>query len=93
MPLYVLSINTPELVCPVANNDYEQARVSRTCGRVRVGWMSVFNPQPASGPLGKLHMRTAGRVGVFKPWTLDKRMHDRPRFRIRPRFRNVYKTY
>ena len=36
---------------------------------------------------------TSGRVGVFKPWTLDKRIHDRPRFRIRPRFRNVYKTY
>ena len=34
-----------------------------------------------------------GRVGVFKPWTLDKRIHDRPRFRIRPRFQNVYKTY
>ena len=34
-----------------------------------------------------------GRVGVFKPWTLDKRIHDRPQFGIRPRVRNVYKTY
>ena len=30
------------------------------------------------------HAEQCGRVGVFKPWTLDKRIHDRPRFRIRP---------
>ena len=40
-----------------------------------------------------MYTHVCGRVGVFKPWTLDKRIHKRPRFRIRPRFQNVYKTY